>query len=371
MGETSEQDGLSVIKEIKIEEGMHVGDLISIIIPVYNSAQYIGECIQSVLDQTYRCLEVLMIDDGSVDGSREICENISERDARFVVISQEHRGVSAARNRGLENATGQYLFFLDSDDVIHPRLLEELYLLLRKKKAGMAAVTHYCKGEEAFEKPASWKREGSHPKKNLYLNMEEAIDCLLYGNREAMLYIMGGKLIWHGAVQNVRFDEKLANGEDTLFIYQVIAGGASVSVLCCDWYYHREHAGGLSKNFTVSACQSRYAAYCHIRECEIKNARMSKAVACEKAILNAMIKWYKTGKSKQDDKLMSYVKELMKIEKRTELYARDGWFEKLELYLLFYCYPIYQPFYRVCSWLITYPRIKERLRKVKCKVKKK
>ena len=115
-----------------------MGDLISIIIPVYNSAQYIEECIKSVLEQTYKCFEALLIDDGSDDGSREICEDICKKDERFVIIRQEHIGVSAARNRGLEKAKGQYLFFLDSDDVIHPRLLEELHLLLKKKKAGMA-----------------------------------------------------------------------------------------------------------------------------------------------------------------------------------------------------------------------------------------
>ncbi len=347
-----------------------MGDLISIIIPVYNSAQYIEECIKSVLEQTYKCFEALLIDDGSDDGSREICEDICKKDERFIIIRQEHIGVSAARNRGLEKAKGQYLFFLDSDDVIHPRLLEELHLLLKKKKAGMAAVTHCGRGDSVFEKPAGWQREVFGEKRYIYLKMEEAIDYLLYGNREAMLYIMGGKLIRREAVQSVRFDERLVNGEDTLFIYQVIAGGAAVSVLCCDWYYHREHGKGISKNFTVSTCQSRYDAYCCIRECEIKNSRMSKAVLCEKAILNAMIKWYRIGKSKHDDKLMNYVKELVRIEKKTEVYIRDNWFEKLELYLLFYCYPIYQPFYVICSWLISYPRIKERLRNVKHKMKK-
>ena len=96
---------------------------ISVIIPMYNSQDYIGQCLRSVISQTYRNLEVLVIDDGSTDKSVDICQSYCQKDKRIRLLLQEHGGVSVARNRGLDTAKGAYLFFLDSDDMIHPYLL--------------------------------------------------------------------------------------------------------------------------------------------------------------------------------------------------------------------------------------------------------
>ena len=114
-------------------------NLISIIIPVYNSSLYLCDCIQSVLQQTWKNFELILVDDGSQDESKSICKKISSTDNRIPFIEQKHKGVSAARNAALEVAAGKYLFFLDSDDVIHPCLLETLYTVLYKTNAVMAA----------------------------------------------------------------------------------------------------------------------------------------------------------------------------------------------------------------------------------------
>ena len=99
---------------------------VSLIIPVYNTAAYLRDCLGSVMRQTFQDWEALVVDDGSTDGSGELCRELSQQDPRIRPASQENRGVSAARNQALERARGEYLFFLDSDDAIHPRLLEEL-----------------------------------------------------------------------------------------------------------------------------------------------------------------------------------------------------------------------------------------------------
>ena len=93
---------------------------------MYNAERYIGKCLESVVRQTYPELEILVIDDGSVDKGPGICGKLAERDGRIQVLRQENQGVSAARNTGLDRACGDYVFFLDSDDAIHPRLLEEM-----------------------------------------------------------------------------------------------------------------------------------------------------------------------------------------------------------------------------------------------------
>ena len=93
-------------------------DLISIIIPVYNVEKYLEECIESVINQTYRNLEIILVDDGSTDKCLETCKEYEKRDNRIKVIHQENAGVSVARNVGIDFSTGQYIGFVDSDDFI-------------------------------------------------------------------------------------------------------------------------------------------------------------------------------------------------------------------------------------------------------------
>lgn len=91
---------------------------ISIIIPVYNDCEYVRRCLESVINQTYRNIEILITDDGSDDGSGAVCDEFAARDERVRVWHTEHKGVSAARNLGLDNITGEYVCFVDSDDYV-------------------------------------------------------------------------------------------------------------------------------------------------------------------------------------------------------------------------------------------------------------
>lgn len=101
-------------------------ELFSVIIPVYNAEKYIKQCINSVLKQTYGNFELILINDGSRDGSGEICEEYGKIDSRVIVIHQENAGVSVARNRGIQEARGEYLVFIDSDDYVDNKMLEVL-----------------------------------------------------------------------------------------------------------------------------------------------------------------------------------------------------------------------------------------------------
>lgn len=121
-------------------------ELISIIVQIYNSARYIRECVNSVLEQTYENFELILIDDGSLDESKDICLKLCETDRRILFFHQEYKGVSTARNIGMKTAKGKYLFYLDSDDIIHPDLLETLYDELEKTNSIMAVSQfHFIK----------------------------------------------------------------------------------------------------------------------------------------------------------------------------------------------------------------------------------
>lgn len=111
---------------------------ISIIIPVYNVEQYLSGCLDSVLAQTYQNFEAVCINDGSLDNSLAILEEYAQKDERIKIISQKNKGLSGARNTGLDNASGDYIFFLDSDDYLHPQTLELLLQAIFKDNANLA-----------------------------------------------------------------------------------------------------------------------------------------------------------------------------------------------------------------------------------------
>lgn len=112
--------------------------LISIIVPVYKVEQFIHECVDSIIDQTYNHLEIILVNDGSPDRCGEICEEYAKQDHRIVVIHKENGGLSSARNAGLDICKGEYIAFIDSDDVIHPQFVELLYANI--KEADLAFV---------------------------------------------------------------------------------------------------------------------------------------------------------------------------------------------------------------------------------------
>lgn len=102
----------------------HCEYLVSFIIPIYNAEKYLDECIKSIIKQTYSNFELLLVNDGSTDNSAIICDTYANKDSRIKVIHKINGGVSSARNIGLDNAKGEYICFVDADDVIHPKLLE-------------------------------------------------------------------------------------------------------------------------------------------------------------------------------------------------------------------------------------------------------
>lgn len=108
---------------------------ISVIVPIYNAELYLDRCLKSIINNTYRNLEIICINDGSTDTSLNILESYKENDSRIIVISQENRGVSSARNKGLEIATGEYISFVDADDMIHPKFFTCLMSIMIESDA--------------------------------------------------------------------------------------------------------------------------------------------------------------------------------------------------------------------------------------------
>ena len=116
---------------------------VSIIIPVYNVEQYLERCLETVVNQSYKGLEIILVDDGSTDGSGKICDKYKELDERIVCIHKENGGLSSARNAGVNIATGEYFVFVDSDDWVSIRMVETLTKALQKNNSDIVCCEFY------------------------------------------------------------------------------------------------------------------------------------------------------------------------------------------------------------------------------------
>ena len=117
-------------------------DLITIVVPVYNVEEYLEKCVNSIICQTYKNLEIILVDDGSKDSSSEICDKLAKKDERIVVIHKQNGGLSSARNTGIDIAKGKYIGFIDSDDYIDEKMFELLYTAIISNNADMSVCNY-------------------------------------------------------------------------------------------------------------------------------------------------------------------------------------------------------------------------------------
>lgn len=195
---------------------------ISVIVPVYNSEKYLSQCIDSILAQTFTDFELLLIDDGSMDRSGEICENYAERDPRIIVIHQKNAGASAARNRGIELARGTYIMFIDSDDYVDLTFLEYAYISTKKSNADLyisgLVLETFQNSELVSQSIYTAKRE----KEYSLLEMLEDIDITYPA---VCIYGPCCKLFKRELIQyrNLKFQEDLNYMEDLQFNLEVLS----------------------------------------------------------------------------------------------------------------------------------------------------
>ena len=126
-------------------------ELITVVVPVYNVEKYLERCINSIIHQTIKNIEIILVNDGSTDGSRKICEYYRENDERVILINQENQGLSAARNTGIDKATGKYICFVDSDDWVHEKYLETMYNDIKEQDAQISIIEKQIIFEDAIK----------------------------------------------------------------------------------------------------------------------------------------------------------------------------------------------------------------------------
>ena len=176
--------------------------LVSCILPVYNVEEYLYECIESIVNQTYKNIEILLIDDGSTDNSSNICEKWKKKDNRIVVIHKENGGASSARNFGLDIMKGDWINFIDSDDIIHSQYIQLLLQVVEKNNVLMA-----CCSYKQMEQNLNLVEEYEYDfKSEKIITENKRVNFYKIGND--MIFSPWGKLLHRSFFNEFRFLEK-------------------------------------------------------------------------------------------------------------------------------------------------------------------
>ena len=230
-------------------------EVISVIIPAYNSESTLESCVASVLDQTYRETEIVIVDDGSVDGTLKMGNRLSSIYNNVRVESIKHAGPSAARNAGLRLARGRYIAFVDSDDRIHPEYLATLHSLMLEHGADISAVTYQMVASNtlsASNKLSAYKQICANDSKadvKVYSSAEAVADLLYQKHLDSSQCC---KLFRRKLIEGLYFPEDCRVYEDLLFVYQAFCRSEKIVWTDKQMYYYHKTADGQMDS--VSPC---------------------------------------------------------------------------------------------------------------------
>lgn len=217
--------------------------MITVIVPVYNVERYLGPCIDSILAQTYENLEILLIDDGSTDGSGAVCDEYQEKDSRIRAIHKENTGQADTRNLGIDLAAGTYLACVDSDDLIAGEYIERLYQMAASVGAGMSVCGFrpFADTGKAVVRPELLRQKGdSRPEAVRVMTACEALESLFY--KKEITASPCYRLFHRDVFAGLRF-EKGRIFEDIGLMYLAVEAAGKIAYTGQVLYYYRQRKG--------------------------------------------------------------------------------------------------------------------------------
>ncbi len=277
---------------------VNIAGTVSVIIPAYNRENVIEECIRSVEAQNYQDFEIIIADDGSDDKTLEIVKKASENDTRIHVISLDHTGVSGARNAALDQAQGEYVFFLDSDDVIHPNLFQILVTDMKREGSAIAASRSLPVSQVKWSETVKNVMSEPGPGKTESVTFECALEAMLTSS--SPLSPIGGVMIRRDWIGQTRFRSDLHIGEDFFFVYENLLKGTNCQCLKEKWYCLRIHDKNSSWDYSFDGFYSRFLRRKLVWESEEAHGRPQYAVAQKREAFSGMIKCINQNGSRSD-----------------------------------------------------------------------
>ncbi len=263
-------------------------ELISVIVPVYKVEVYLDECVASLVGQTYRRLEIILVDDGSPDNSGTLCDAWAERDERIRVIHQKNAGLSGARNTGLDQCRGSWIAFVDSDDVLHPQMLEKLYRAVQQTQGAAIACARFDKQKSVSRR---WMQT-RFPDRQAVCLRGEALWSFFYTNEiNTQMVVAWNKLYARELFESVRYPLRRIH-EDEFVTYRLLYQAGTVVWVDQPLYCYRQRPGSIMSSETpraivdaIDAFRERSAFVCEnlpafaVKDYEVFTGQMERAEA--------------------------------------------------------------------------------------------
>lgn len=298
---------------------------ISVIIPVYKAEAYIDKCIQGILGQTFNDFELLLILDGSFDKSEDICDRWALQDSRIKMLKEQHAGVAHARQVGLENSKGEYIFFVDADDVVSPNMLEEMYNVAKEQDADVV-VSDFT---ELTNEGDTYRSQKPTTLNGLSI-LEDILNGKLYG-------ALWNKLIRTETIRETQahFTEALTMREDLVFLSELLPHVDKVAYIPKVFYgYERRNVSSLTNNYLNESLD-------YYRQEVLWNSLILQNQHISESSRNKILNYYSQlayitlrkglfNKEEWDKSFHPYQREIAKIKmgykSRIVSFALKGWF---------------------------------------------
>ena len=306
--------------------------MISVIIPVYNVEKYLRECLDSVLRQTYQDFEVLLIDDGSCDGSGQICDEYAQKDDRVSVIHKQNGGVSAARNLGLQQAKGEFIAFIDSDDVVSEVYLEKLYQGILEGDADVC-LCKYSRWKDGLIVPA--EETGLET----YIN-DQGMDAFFENFLSHYIIVLceDNASCWQGSACRMlfrkasflySFQEDISICEDLIYVMRNFSAVNRINIADEALYYYRVNTSSTTAHYRKNFLTNQKA---YLREFEdiLRGLNLSdtrkteEIIAAKRAFSVALLFWNEIRFRNQIEDFKRNIQEIKKDESYSYLTLKNS-----------------------------------------------
>ena len=237
---------------------------ISVIIPVYNCKMYLRQCIESVINQDEKNIEIILVDDGSTDGSSSICEEYAKKDKRITFVHKKNEGVSVARNVGLKNAKGKYIAFVDADDYINPKTYSKAFEHMEKNNLDLLIWNYSFDKNGVLSINEDFANTGIVEDESGIKNLTATLLCPIMcdlptkNNKIIGMGFPWNKLFKLDIIKknNLKFTENIIMHEDVLFVYEYMKFVSRLELLNDSMYYYRINENGATLKYKSNIVES-------------------------------------------------------------------------------------------------------------------
>ncbi len=313
---------------------------ISVIVPIYNVEKYLDKCIQSIINQTYTNLEIILVDDGSPDNCGEICEQYAKNDSRIKVIHKENGGLADARNFGIDQMTGDYVAFVDSDDYIHPQMYERMMDVMEQKNADIVISSWKYVHEDKDEviQKLSANQEISIFEKNTIQN-------LYFDNsdKRVTFTVAWNKLYKKEIFDTLRFPKGKVH-EDEFVTFKTLYNANKVAYIDEELYYYLVRSVSIMGSFNLKRFDI-FDAYCEkLRFFEEKKEYelIKKVMSLAMHMLVQYNEWMNENDSEAKQKLLYYYKLLKGECTRLSRQTNIDFKMKMEIFMFSKSFSLYK-----------------------------